>query len=295
MDNDLSFGDPQFARSAGGHFVGVKTTEVDGKLKWVAADYFTPGFGVATVSYDKESGLVFPEDFENLFLADEKSAPFDGANHVNLWSSTSPEHTNTRAQAGQLSSEGGTLYFIQNGAQEIGRYRFVSGKVESPLTRSVGNRIEDFLFIPNGNLVTIEVDDKNKMNDSWILRTYKLAGDTMELKDQSPLGSPFMYGLCELGDRVLMVAPWAKTHPGEARMAAGPGVYSTSVDAMGNLGEVVKDERFPNLPGDARSLAKVSLDGQLNGMAVTTFGYNRGKPMSGESTNVYVMPALKES
>ncbi len=288
----MKFGEPLFARSAGGHFVGVKTTEVDGKLKLVAADYFTPGFGVATVSYDSETGLVFPDDGESVFLADEKSAAFDGARHVGLWGSTSTDHTHRRAQAGQLSEDGSKLFYIQNGAQAIGQYDFSSGRVLSPLRKSLGERIEDFLFLKNGLLATIEIDAGA---DSWALRTYSVDGDKMEQQGQRSIGSTFMYGLCELGDRLLMVAPWAKTHPGEARMPGGPGVYATSVDdSTGVVGKVEKDERFSGIPGDARSIAKLSLDGELNGMLVSTFGYNRGKPMSGESTNVYVLPTLKE-
>ncbi len=287
----MKFGNAEFVRAAGEHILGVKTTQVDDRLVWVGAGYFTPGFEITTVEYSQGEGLLFPDDGKRIYVANEKSASFDGAVDGKLWSSVSDEHTNARAQSGQVMADGTTLFYIQNCSNKIDRYDLAQGtRLQSRMT-SIGNRIEDFLLMSGKRIATIELDDGSDLSASNVLRTYQIQGDgTLGSLDEKPIGSPYMYGLCELDGRILMVAPHAKVHPGFASMPDGPGIYSAEVCSMGGIGSIEKDDRFSVLPGDVRSLSKLSLDGQLTAMAVTTFGYNRSKPLGGETTGVYVLP-----
>ncbi len=259
--------------------LGAKATETPEGTKLVLASYFEPSFVIYGVQFN-EGGK--PTVTLERVISNEASADYDGGVPKTLWAETAPGHSAPRAGTGQMSRDRKTLFYLQNGGREIGKYDVTNGTVLPPLGQ-LQERGEDFLMTSPGFLTTIED------YTDCVLREYSFTdGLNLQLSRELPLGASMIYGLCRVNGKTLVVAPSASNASEE------PGVYEVDYNSGSQSSLLVKVPEFSLLPPTTRALTPVHQDHKLKGFFAATYDFRRNTASLGTPSQLLYVPVREE-
>ncbi len=276
--SDYVLGEPSLAAQLSNHVVGLTASNSEPQLV-VVADYFNPEFRIHEVDPKSPSALKVSK-----VIGNSPKATFDGGKYARLW-----DLQGARAQVGQVSNDGTTLLYLENGGRHIGRLDLSSDtEIILPAVGPIRNeRAEYFLQLRDGLIATIE-----NYQDA-MLRTYEVQGNQLYLVDETSLGMSFVYGLCQdNSDELMFVVPEKGTYPADSN--GKPGVYRITVLNGIFQGQAEIDQRFQGkMPKDVRGLAAVLDKGEVKGFMASTYGFDRMRTDMGDPSKLYFIPAAK--